>query len=277
MPKKYKQENCENNIQISPDSDAVLRISNNTMKNISIADTASGQIFDVESGCVINIKNLNMKPITKISIVRTIDCKDACNGCNNVTIKNLSVSPTIISDPQLNSTRTLSLAQNTSINISNKITNTYGRICAPIELIIIDSTATSIGSGESSVPNSTFNNVQVTFTSEDANNPPYTTTTSGNSIANSVLNVTWLDKTTQNIYSINGTTLSNTNTIGSQKSLTGGTFNDPFGFTWYITDPSTYTYDASTGIIVLTVSAQAVPPPGATTQFTSFTLTIPTK
>ena len=139
------QNSCNNSIQITPDSNAVLRITNNTKKSISIVDVATGQIFDVNSGCVINIKNINGKPITKISVIRTVDCGKKCKGCNNVTIQNLTSTAISITDAQLNATKTVSLPGNTTTNISNKITNNEGQFCAIIDMIVVDSSGSSIG------------------------------------------------------------------------------------------------------------------------------------
>ena len=139
------QNSCNNSIQITPDSNTVLRITNNTKKSIRVADVVSGQLFRIESNCTFDIKNLNGRPITKISVLRNVDCGKKCKGCNSVSIQNLASTSINISDPRLNGTRALPLAGNATTNISNNITNNCEQICAAIALIIIDSSGSSIG------------------------------------------------------------------------------------------------------------------------------------
>lgn len=139
MAYNNNQNTCDNNFTLNPNRNATLRITNNTNKNIKIVDTGSGKLFVVESNCTANIINFEIQPITKISIIRTIDCDDKCEGCNNVTLTNLGTTTMTISDPQVNDTRTISLPANNTTNISNKITNNNGQFCATIDSIVFES------------------------------------------------------------------------------------------------------------------------------------------
>ena len=124
-------------------SDAILKISNDTSRKISIVDLMLGNIQIIKAGETYFPSRNNGTNVTKIEIIRNAQCgtrKCSCK-CDNVVIKNLMTTSVLVVDPQLNKDQNIMLSAGATINIPDQIFYNDKKKCAPINLIVLDYSA----------------------------------------------------------------------------------------------------------------------------------------